>query len=95
MFGCFHNCVFVKIRKEYPMQARRVMSAIWGAGQMAFTKMIVVVDEHVDVHDEQQVLFHLCANVDPQRDVVLTEGPRDILDHAPDSRRTNQYQFIT
>ncbi len=82
MFGCFHNCVFVKIRKEYPYQARRVMSSIWGAGQMAFSKIIVVVDEHVDVHDEQQVLFQLCSNVDPRRDCVILDGPLDILDHA-------------
>ena len=82
MFGCFHNCAFVKIRKEYPYQARRVMNAIWGAGQMAFTKIIVIVDEHVDVHDEEQVLFHLCANVDPRRDIAFSDGPLDILDHA-------------
>lgn len=82
MFGAFHNCVFVKIRKEYPLQARRVMHAIWGAGQMAWTKMIVVVDEDVDVHDHEQVLFHLCANMDPGRDIEIVNGPLDILDHA-------------
>jgi len=82
MFGCFHNCAFVKIRKEYPYQARQVMNAIWGAGQLAFTKIIVVVDEDVDVHDEQDVLFHLCANVDPKRDIMFVDGPLDILDHA-------------
>jgi 4-hydroxy-3-polyprenylbenzoate decarboxylase len=82
MFGCFHNCVFVKIKKEYPMQARRVMSAIWGAGQMAFTKIIVVVDEHVDVHDEDAVWFQVCSNVDPKRDTMFVDGPVDILDHA-------------
>ena len=82
MFGCFHNCAFIKIRKEYPLQARRVMHAIWGAGQMAWTKIIVVVDEHVDVHDEQRVLFELCANCDPGRDVEVVAGPLDILDHA-------------
>jgi 4-hydroxy-3-polyprenylbenzoate decarboxylase len=81
-FGCFHNCVFVKIRKEYPYQARRVMHALWGAGQMALTKIIVVVDEHVDVHDLEQVLFHVASNVDPRRDVVFADGPLDILDHA-------------
>ncbi|MDB5326616.1 MAG: ubiD [Phycisphaerales bacterium] len=80
--GVFHNCAFFKIRKEYPMQARRVMHAIWGAGQMSFTKFIVVVDEHVDVHDEQAVLFHLFANTDPLRDVETVKGPVDILDHA-------------
>ncbi len=82
MFGAFHNCVFVKIRKEYAMQARKVMHSIWGAGQMMFSKLIVVVDEHVDVHDEQDVLFHVGANWDPQRDSEIVQGPLDILDHA-------------
>jgi 4-hydroxy-3-polyprenylbenzoate decarboxylase len=80
--GVFHNCAFVKIQKEYPLQARRVMHAIWGAGQMSFTKFIIVVDEHVDVHDEQDVLFHLFSNCDPQRDSEIVHGPHDILDHA-------------
>jgi 4-hydroxy-3-polyprenylbenzoate decarboxylase len=80
--GVFHNCAFVKIRKEYPYQARRVMHAIWGAGQMSFTKFLVVVDEDVNVHDEQEVLFTLFANCDPQRDSEVVHGPVDILDHA-------------
>ena len=82
MSGAFHNCAVLKIRKEYPQQARRVMHAIWGAGQMAFTKFVVVVDEHVDVHDEQQVLFQVFANIDPLRDIETVKGPVDILDHA-------------
>ncbi len=82
LFGCFHNCAFVKIRKEYPLQARRVMYALWGAGQMALEKIIIVVDEHVDVHNVDDVLFHVCSNVDPRRDIVLVDGPIDILDHA-------------
>jgi len=82
MFGAFHNCAFVQIRKEYPYHARKVMSAIWGAGQMAWTKMIVVVDEHVDVHSVDDVMFHVAANVDPKRDIMLVDGPLDILDHA-------------
>lgn len=82
MAGAFHNCCYVKIKKEYAYQARRVMHAIWGAGQMAFTKFIIVVDENVDVHDEQAVLFHLFANCDPQRDTEMVRGPVDILDHA-------------
>ena len=64
------------------MQARRVMHAIWGAGQMSFTKFIVIVDEQVNVHDEHDVLFHLFSNCDPSRDVEITRGPVDILDHA-------------
>jgi 4-hydroxy-3-polyprenylbenzoate decarboxylase len=80
--GVFHNCAFIKIRKEYPYQARRVMHAIWGAGQMSFTKFLVIVDEHVNVHSEQDVLFHLFSNCDPERDTEIVRGPVDILDHA-------------
>ncbi len=82
MFGVFHSCAFVKIRKEYPYHARKVMSAIWGAGQMAWTKIIVVVDEDVDVHSVDDVMFHVAGNVDPKRDIMMVDGPLDILDHA-------------
>jgi len=82
IFGAFHNFVFIKIRKEYPYQARKVIHSIWGAGQMMFSKFIVVVDEHVDVHNEQEVMFAVGANVDPRRDTVIADGPLDILDHA-------------
>jgi len=80
--GVFHNLVFVSIRKTYPMQAYKIMHGLWGMGQMMFTKYIVVVDAEVDVHNTSQVLFHLAANTDPQRDSIFTKGPADVLDHA-------------
>lgn len=82
MFGAFHNCAFIKIRKDYPLHARRVMHAIWGAGQMSWTKTIVVVDEDVDVHDEGAVLRAVGDRCVPARDCELVRGPIDILDHA-------------
>ncbi len=82
MFGCFHNCAFIRIRKQYALQARRVMHAVWGAGQMAWTKMIVVVDDDVNVHDEEAVLRALFKHCEFARDVELVNGPLDILDHA-------------
>ncbi len=80
--GVFHNLVFVSIRKSYPMQAYKIMHGLWGMGQMMFTKYIVVVDEDVNVHSTDEVLFRLCANTDPQRDAIFTKGPADVLDHA-------------
>ncbi len=80
--GVFHNAVFVSIKKTYPMQAYKIMHGLWGMGQMMFTKYLVVVDHDVDVHNTSEVLFHLCANTDPQRDSLLTRGPSDVLDHA-------------
>ena len=82
MFGCFHNCAFLRIDKQYPLQARRVMHAVWGAGQMAWTKTLVVVDADVDVHDHEAVGFALMSNFDPGRDLEIVNGPLDILDHA-------------
>jgi 4-hydroxy-3-polyprenylbenzoate decarboxylase len=80
--GAFHNCVIVSIRKAFPGHAKKVMHAIWGLGMLSLSKSVVVVDEFVDVHDYEQVFFHACANVDPGRDVVISEGPTDQLDHA-------------
>jgi 4-hydroxy-3-polyprenylbenzoate decarboxylase len=80
--GTFHNCVIVSIRKRYPGHARKVMHAVWGLGLLSLAKAVVVVDEHVDVHDYEDVFFRVCANVDPKRDVVLADGPIDQLDHA-------------
>ena len=80
--GTFHNLVFVSIKKTYPMQAYKIMHGLWGLGQMMFTKYIVVVDADVNVHNTSEVLFHLFANTDPQRDSIFTKGPSDVLDHA-------------
>ncbi len=81
--GVFHNLAIVSIRKAFPGHARKVMHAIWGTGLLSLTKGIVVVDDWVDVHDYEQVLWQAGANVDPARDVVLADGPLDHLDHAP------------
>ena len=82
--GAFHNCAIVSIRKQFPGHAHKVMHAIWGLGMLSQTKCVVVVDEHVDVHDYEQVVFYAGANVDAKRDVVIAEGPLDHLDHAPE-----------
>ncbi len=81
--GAFHNCVIVSIRKAFPGHARKVMHAIWGLGLLSLAKSVVVVDEHVNVHDYEEVFFRVCANVDPKRDVLRSEGPLDQLDHTP------------
>ena len=81
--GTFHNCAIVSMRKAYPGHARKVIHAVWSLGLLSLTKCVVVVDEHVNVHDYQEVFFKVCANVDPERDIVITKGPLDQLDHAP------------
>lgn len=80
--GAFQHCAIVSIRKSFPGHARKVMHAMWGSGLLSLLKSVIVVDEFVDVHDYEQVFFHVCANTDPARDFVLTEGPLDQLDHS-------------
>jgi len=82
--GAFHNLVILSMKKEYPGHPQKVMSAIWGTGQIMFTKGIVIVDEDIDPHDLNEVLFRLTSNVDPRRDLLFTDGPLDVLDHAAD-----------
>jgi len=80
--GVFHNLCFVAIDKRYPGHAQKIMHALWGLGQMMFTKMIFVFDAGVNVQELGEVLFHLGGNVDPLRDLTVVKGPVDVLDHA-------------
>ncbi|MBA2422638.1 MAG: menaquinone biosynthesis decarboxylase [Chitinophagales bacterium] len=80
--GVFHNLTIVKIAKDYPGQAQKVTNAMWGAGQMMFNKMLVVVDESVDIHNYGAVAKTICENVDPQQDIFFSQGPMDVLDHS-------------
>jgi 4-hydroxy-3-polyprenylbenzoate decarboxylase len=80
--GVFHNCAIFQIKKEFAGHAFRVMDFAWSMGQMMFTKYVVVVDADVDCHDYSQVAWRCFNNVDPSRDVMITKGPLDRLDHS-------------
>lgn len=80
--GCFHNLMIVSIRKRYPDQAKKVMQAIWGLGQMMFSKCIVVLDHDANIQDLKEVAWRTFGNVDPKRDILFQEGPVDELDHS-------------
>ena len=80
--GVFHNLMIVSISKSYPGQARKVMNAIWSLGQAMFTKVIIVVDEDVDVQDIPDVTLKVLNHIDPERDIQFALGPIDSLYHA-------------
>jgi 4-hydroxy-3-polyprenylbenzoate decarboxylase len=80
--GIFHNLVFVSIKKHYPGQAYKVMNALWGAGLMSLAKVLVVVDDWVDVRNPQEAWWVALNNIDPERDTRFTMGPVDVLDHS-------------
>lgn len=82
MEGTFNNAVIVSIEKNYPHQAKKVAHAIWGLGQLSFTKVVIVVDKTVNVHDVSAVALAVFNNIDPKRDIFFVEGPVDTLNHA-------------
>ena len=79
MEGLFINVGIVSIRKSYPDHPRKVMHALWGLGQLMFTRYLIVVDEDVDVHDLSEVLYRVGLQADPGRDFEISHGPVDQL----------------
>ncbi len=79
MEGLFINLGIVSIRKAYPGHARKVMHALWGLGQMMFTRYLIVVDADVNVHDLREVLYRVTLQADPEEDVERVHGPVDQL----------------
>lgn len=79
----FHNLCIVSIKKRYPGQAKKVMFALWGMGQMMFAKTIIVLDNDVNVQDLREVLWAVTTRMDPAKDVtIIDRAPTDTLDHA-------------
>jgi 4-hydroxy-3-polyprenylbenzoate decarboxylase len=85
--GVFHNLVITNIQKTYPGQAFKVMNALWGAGQMMFNKVMIVISDTVETIGTDPASYHrlftrIISGFDPARDVFFSKGPVDVLDHA-------------
>jgi 4-hydroxy-3-polyprenylbenzoate decarboxylase len=81
--GWFQGIAIISIRKRYPGQAKKVMMGLWGLGQLSLTKMFVVVDHDVNVHDMNDVIWAMTTRTDPKRDIMIIENvPTDTLDPA-------------
>jgi len=82
--GTAHNLVIVKIRKSYPGQGMKVINSLSGAGQMMFTKYMIVVSGDIDIRNYRELAAHVFANVDLSADLLFSHGPLDVLDHSSD-----------
>ncbi len=87
-YGVAHNIVFIKAKTSYCGQSFKILNALVGAGQMMFSKAIILFDDTTDIHDDTQVLNKLLSNVNTEEDIVFTKGPSDVLDHA-----TSEFAF--
>jgi 4-hydroxy-3-polyprenylbenzoate decarboxylase len=81
-FGAARHWAFASIRKSYAGQARKVVHALWGLRPSMWAKMLVVVDDSVEIRDSDQVWRAVSSHVDPAADVWLDSGPRDPWDPA-------------
>lgn len=82
--ACSYRMAIVSIQKRYAGQARRVMMALWGMlVQFSYTKVIIVVDDDIDVRDWRDISWALATRMDPSRDLMVTDHtPIDYLDFA-------------
>jgi len=83
--GVAHNLVLVKINKTYPGQGLKVINSLFGAGQMMFSKFIVVLSTNVDIRNYDAVIRQIFENTDIRNDLIITRGPLDVLDHSSDN----------
>jgi 4-hydroxy-3-polyprenylbenzoate decarboxylase len=83
--GTAHNLVIVRIKKNYPGQGMKVLNSLSGAGQMMFTKYMIVVSGDVDIRDYKALLCHVFENVNLETDLQFGSGPLDVLDHSADN----------
>jgi 4-hydroxy-3-polyprenylbenzoate decarboxylase len=86
--GWFQGLAIISIKKRYPGQAKKVMMGLWGMGQLSLTKTFVVVDDDIDVHDMNDVIWAITTRADAARDtIIINNTPTDTLD--PASPRVN------
>jgi len=79
----FQGMAIISIKKQYPGQAKKVMMGLWGLGQLALTKIFVVVDDNVNVHDMDDVIWAITTRTDAARDILIVDNaPTDTLDPA-------------
>jgi 4-hydroxy-3-polyprenylbenzoate decarboxylase len=78
--GAARHWAILAIRKTYAGQSRQVACTAWGMRQFMFAKLLVVVDEGIDVRDFDEVSQAIAANANPGRDVFFQQGPPDPWD---------------
>ncbi|KLK92952.1 3-octaprenyl-4-hydroxybenzoate carboxy-lyase [Microvirga vignae] len=82
--ACSYRIAIVSIAKRYAGQARRVMLGLWSLlPQFTYTKLLILVDEDIDIRSWDDVMWAVATRSDPSRDLVtINDTPIDYLDFA-------------
>ncbi|MBT4073247.1 MAG: menaquinone biosynthesis decarboxylase [Chloroflexi bacterium] len=77
----FHNLLVVSAETRYEREPLKTALGLLGTGQLALTKVIVLVDPDVNVRSFTRVVQAIRRNFDVQRDVqIIARAPVDTLD---------------
>lgn len=82
MQGVAHNLAIVDIEKSYEGQGMKVASSLLGAGQMMFTKFLIVTNGMNKKLQDKNSLKEIISRIKISRDVTVTTGVMDVLDHT-------------
>lgn len=79
-----YRIAVLSIAKKYPGQARRVMMGFWSLlPQFSMTKLLIVVDDDIDIRSWPDVMWAIATRLDPSRDLMTVDRtPIDHLDFA-------------
>jgi 4-hydroxy-3-polyprenylbenzoate decarboxylase len=80
------SAAIIALRKFYPGQVHKVAHAIWGSNLTPYNKLLIVVDEHVNIFDQHQINDCLRKHYNPSRDTFFSRGPLSFTDHASPQR---------
>ena len=76
---------YVSIRQSRPGEAKHVIPIALGVDH--YVKLVIVVDDDIDVFDESDVLWAVATRMQPDRDLVVISGSLGaLLDPSADDR---------
>ncbi len=77
----FHNLLVVAVDQRYGKEAMKTALGLLGMAQLSLTKCIVLVSEHVNVRNFDEVMKEVRDHFDPHEDfVMIPRVPLDTLD---------------
>jgi len=72
-------CLLLAVKKTRAYQVKKMTDGLFNEEGLRGIKMILVVDDYVDVQDVSSTLWQVCNNFDPKRDSFVEE---EILDNG-------------
>jgi 3-polyprenyl-4-hydroxybenzoate decarboxylase len=79
----YHSLAAAVVKQRYKREAMASAFRILGEGQLSLTKVLLVTDQPVDLHDFPTTLSHVLARTDPRTDLfVFSNLAMDTLDYT-------------